>query len=64
MKRSPEDVVIYRDNQHLMLHQVFDSLNLNAYDLSIEYALINGIFCCFGAVTEHVRQHTRYARPL
>lgn len=36
MKRSPNDVVIYRDDKYLMLHEVFDSLNLSAYDLSIE----------------------------
>lgn len=36
MKRSPNDVVIFRDGKHLMLREVFDSLNLSAYDLSIE----------------------------
>ncbi|KAI8143151.1 hypothetical protein BJV82DRAFT_611555 [Fennellomyces sp. T-0311] len=36
MKVSPDDVVIYRDDQHLTLQGVFDSLNLTAYDLSID----------------------------
>ncbi|GAA5946034.1 hypothetical protein JCM10213_005459 [Rhodosporidiobolus nylandii] len=36
MKRSPDEVVIYRDGKHLTLRQVFESLNLTAYDLSID----------------------------
>ncbi|PPQ68832.1 hypothetical protein CVT25_008880 [Psilocybe cyanescens] len=36
MKRSPNDVVIFRDGQHLTLSQVFESLKLTAYDLSID----------------------------
>ncbi|KAI9225111.1 hypothetical protein BC828DRAFT_353243 [Blastocladiella britannica] len=36
MKKSANDVVIYRDNQYLTLAQVFNSLNLTAYDLSID----------------------------
>ncbi|KAI8374110.1 uncharacterized protein BYT42DRAFT_500179 [Radiomyces spectabilis] len=36
MKKSPDDVVIYRDDQHLTLKGVFESLNLTAYDLSID----------------------------
>ncbi|KAF9016508.1 AMP deaminase [Hymenopellis radicata] len=36
MKRSPDDVVIYRDGAELTLKQVFDSLGLTAYDLSID----------------------------
>ncbi|KAI0042212.1 AMP deaminase [Auriscalpium vulgare] len=36
MKRSPKDVVIYRDGSELTLEQVFESLNLTAYDLSID----------------------------
>jgi AMP deaminase len=31
-----QDVVIFRDNQYLTLAQVFESLNLTAYDLSID----------------------------
>lgn len=31
-----QDVVIYRDGKHLTLAQVFESLNLTAYDLSID----------------------------
>ncbi|EGG00953.1 uncharacterized protein MELLADRAFT_117941 [Melampsora larici-populina 98AG31] len=36
MKRSSEDVVIFRDEHYLTLREVFDSLNLTAYDLSID----------------------------
>ncbi|GAA5893782.1 hypothetical protein JCM5296_001132 [Sporobolomyces johnsonii] len=36
MKRAPDEVVIFRDGKHLTLRQVFESLNLTAYDLSID----------------------------
>jgi hypothetical protein len=36
MKRWPDEVVIYRDGKYLTLRQVFESLNLTAYDLSID----------------------------
>ncbi|KAI9248330.1 hypothetical protein EDC94DRAFT_624973 [Helicostylum pulchrum] len=36
MKKSPDDVVIYRDGEHLTLKGVFESLGLTAYDLSID----------------------------
>ncbi|KAI6147470.1 AMP deaminase [Pisolithus tinctorius] len=36
MKRNPDDVVIFRDGAELTLEQVFQSLNLSAYDLSID----------------------------
>ncbi|ANB14693.1 AMP deaminase [Sugiyamaella lignohabitans] len=36
MKKFPNEVVIYRDNKLLTLTQVFDSLGLTAYDLSID----------------------------
>ncbi|KAF8885708.1 hypothetical protein CPB84DRAFT_1816803 [Gymnopilus junonius] len=36
MKRSPNDEVIFRDGQVLTLSQVFESLKLTAYDLSID----------------------------
>ncbi|KAF8229664.1 AMP deaminase [Tricholoma matsutake] len=36
MKRSPNDVVIFRDGAALTLEQVFQSLKLTAYDLSID----------------------------
>lgn len=36
MKRSPDDVVIFRDGAELTLSQVFQSLGLTAYDLSID----------------------------
>lgn len=36
IKRFPDDVVIFRDGAHLTLQQVFESLDLTAYDLSID----------------------------
>ncbi|TPX63802.1 AMP deaminase [Spizellomyces sp. 'palustris'] len=36
LKKSANDIVIFRDNQHLTLKQVFQSLHLTAYDLSID----------------------------
>ncbi|KAI8066093.1 hypothetical protein BDF21DRAFT_367988 [Thamnidium elegans] len=36
MKKSPNDVVIYRDGEYLTLKGVFESLGLTAYDLSID----------------------------
>ncbi|KAG9315878.1 AMP deaminase [Chiua virens] len=36
MKRSPHDIVIFRDGADLTLEQVFQSLKLSAYDLSID----------------------------
>ncbi|KAI5989139.1 AMP deaminase [Pisolithus albus] len=36
MKRNANDVVIFRDGAELTLEQVFRSLNLSAYDLSID----------------------------
>ncbi|OCH92633.1 AMP deaminase [Obba rivulosa] len=36
MKRSPHDVVIFRDEKELTLEEVFQSLHLTAYDLSID----------------------------
>jgi AMP deaminase len=36
MKRCPDEVVLFRDGQHLTLREVFESINLTAYDLSID----------------------------
>lgn len=36
MKKSPDDVVIFRDGKSLTLSEVFKSLDLTAYDLSID----------------------------
>lgn len=36
MKKSPDEVVLYRDGKHLTLKEVFESINLTAYDLSID----------------------------
>jgi AMP deaminase len=36
MKKCPNEVVLYRDGKHLTLEEVFQSINLTAYDLSID----------------------------
>lgn len=36
MKKSPDEIVLYRDGKYLTLKEVFESINLTAYDLSID----------------------------
>lgn len=36
MKKFPDEVVMFRDGKHLTLKEVFESINLTAYDLSID----------------------------
>ncbi|KAG0372651.1 AMP deaminase [Mortierella sp. AD032] len=36
MRKTPKDVVIFRDGKELTLEEVFQSLNLTAYDLNID----------------------------
>ena len=36
MKKSPDEVVMFRDSKELTLKEVFQSINLTAYDLSID----------------------------
>ena len=36
MKKSPHEKVMYRDGQHMTLEEVFRSIDLNSYDLSID----------------------------
>lgn len=36
MKKCPDEVVLFRDGKHLTLAEVFESINLTAYDLSID----------------------------
>ncbi|OAA65417.1 AMP deaminase [Niveomyces insectorum RCEF 264] len=36
MRKCPDEVVLYRDGKHLTLAEVFESINLTAYDLSID----------------------------
>lgn len=36
MKKFPDEIVMFRDNMELTLKQVFESINLTAYDLSID----------------------------
>ncbi|KAI5306001.1 hypothetical protein KEM56_002574 [Ascosphaera pollenicola] len=36
LKKCPDEVVLFRDGRHLTLEEVFESINLTAYDLSID----------------------------
>lgn len=36
MKKNPDETVLYRDGKYLTLKEVFESINLTAYDLSID----------------------------
>lgn len=36
MRKSPDEVVLFRDGKHLTLREVFESIKLTAYDLSID----------------------------
>lgn len=36
LKKTPQDIVIFRDGKYLSLAEVFESLKLTAYDLSID----------------------------
>lgn len=45
MKKSPDEIVLYRDGEYLTLRQVFESINLTAYDLSID-TLDMHVSCC------------------
>ena len=36
MKKCPDEVVLFRDGKHLTLKEVFESIHLTAYDLSID----------------------------
>lgn len=36
MRKSPDEVVLFRDGKHLTLREVFESINLTSYDLSID----------------------------
>lgn len=36
MKKSPDEIVLHRDGKYLTLAEVFESINLTAYDLSID----------------------------
>ena len=38
MKKSPNEVVMFRDGRELTLQEVFDSIQLNAYDLRCVYS--------------------------
>jgi AMP deaminase len=50
MKKSPDEVVLFRDGKHLTLKEVFESINLTAYDLSIDTLdmhVSSAKLCCF-----------------
>jgi len=51
MKKCPDEVVLFRDGKHLTLAEVFQSINLTAYDLSID------------TLDMHVRQPLRRPPP-
>ncbi|KAH8820536.1 hypothetical protein F5884DRAFT_764401 [Xylogone sp. PMI_703] len=36
MKKCPDEIVMFRDGKHLTLQEVFESIHLTAYDLSID----------------------------
>ncbi|KAL9085342.1 MAG: hypothetical protein Q9165_007633 [Trypethelium subeluteriae] len=36
MKKCPDEIVLFRDGKHLTLKEVFESIKLTAYDLSID----------------------------
>jgi AMP deaminase len=36
LKKEPDEVVIFRDGKYLTLREVFESLNLTPYDLSVD----------------------------
>lgn len=36
LKQAPEETVIYRDDKYLTLAEVFESLNLTSYTLSVD----------------------------
>jgi AMP deaminase len=45
MKKSPDEVVLYRDGRYLTLKEVFESISLTAYDLSID--TLDMHVCCY-----------------
>lgn len=47
MKKYPNEVVLFRDGKHLTLAEVFASINLTAYDLSIDTLDMHVRFCTF-----------------
>jgi AMP deaminase len=48
MKKSPDEIVLFRDGKHLTLKEVFESINLTAYDLSIDTLDMHvGVFKAF-----------------
>lgn len=49
MKKSPDEVVLFRDGKHLTLREVFESINLTAYDLSIDTLDMHVSGACAGA---------------
>lgn len=53
MKKSPDEVVLFRDGKHLTLKEVFESINLTAYDLSID-TLDMHVSCCLSLPLQQV----------
>lgn len=49
MKKYPNEVVLFRDGKHLTLAEVFSSINLTAYDLSIDTLDMHVSLCCINS---------------
>ena len=50
MKKSPQEIVLFRDGKTLTLSEVFESINLTAYDLSIDTLDMHVCYCFFISV--------------
>jgi AMP deaminase len=60
MKKCPDEVVMFRDGKHLTLEEVFQSINLTAYDLSIDTLDMHVSVGCPStfAATKYIQAHT------
>ena len=67
MKKCPQEVVMFRDGEELTLQQVFDSIHLSAYDLSIDTLDMHVSLTCLAGpqILIHCLQGThRFFPPL
>lgn len=66
MKKSPDEVVLFRDEKHLTLREVFESINLTAYDLSIDtldmHVCIPSVLVCLGPSQLPLKLDYRHTR--
>ena len=63
MKKSPDEVVMFRDHKELTLKEVFESINLTAYDLSIDTLDMHVCWYFAVPVFQNVRIITPKAGP-